>query len=142
MSTQNESRKRPVMVWVISFFVIISVLFGLLLMYLVYSGAFPLPPEQEGYLTRMTALDYAFSGALAAVQLYAAIAFLRLRKIAYYLFSATLVINILFSLWQINQEGFFPGVGQSGIIGMFFGWGISLAICIYAWRLMKRGVLT
>lgn len=142
MPMEEATRKPPALVWVISIFTILSVLFGMLSIYLVASGTFRLPEQTASHLTELSAFDYGLAVVLAAAQLYAAIAFIRLKKIAFYLFAATFVINLASSAWQGIDAAIPAEAGSAPLVGMFVGWAISLAICIYAGWLAKRGVLT
>ncbi len=142
MSLERQNSKRPAWVWIISILIMISVGFTLLSLYFVGSGAIPIPAEADSHLSQMTMFDYSLAVFLALAQLYAAIAFLRLKKIAFYVFSSALAMNVLISFWHAIVKGLNVGTAQSGLIGTVIGWAIGLAICAYAWRLMKQGVLT
>jgi hypothetical protein len=51
-------RKRPVGVWVVTIFVVLSTLFTAFSFYAVFSGKISIPPAQQAYLATLTPLDH------------------------------------------------------------------------------------
>jgi hypothetical protein len=140
-ATLVASSKRPKLVWVICAFTGFSAVFIALSYYLVYSGAIPLTPAQEQYLGSLSSLDRAVSFTIAAINLSAATFLFLLRRHAAPLFTLGLSISVLTGIWHALYQGWPAAVGGS-VSGTLIGWGISLAVCLYAWRLVQRGVLT
>jgi hypothetical protein len=131
---------RPTWVWIISIFYLMSGV-GLLYSYaLVFSGKVPFTAAQADYFRHMTTFDYVFA-ATQNVLLYSAAVFLFLmRKPAAYLFLLCLLLSIP-GAFLVIRKGFFGLYGGLGLFGTILGYAISIAICVYAWRLLKRGAL-
>ena len=136
------SGKRPKFVWAVFLFYILSVGYTVLSFALVYSGAISVTPEQGAYLRNLSTFDWVITVLTGALNVAGAIAMFLLRKIAFYLFSAAFVLVILQTLVHAITTNFLAALGGPGAVGALIGYGISLAVCIYAWRLRARGVLS
>ncbi len=141
-NNSNSKKKRPVLVWVISIFYLFSFAWTTLSFFLIFSGVIPLPPEQEAYFNNLTTFDYGYTFLLMGINLAGAISLFLLRKIALYLFVGGLAISILSTIWHILTKGWLQAVGSAGLTGSLIGYVISIAICIYIWKLTNKGVLT
>jgi hypothetical protein len=71
-----------------------------------------------------------------------------LRKRAFDLFVTAFALSLASVFWQLLMGGPLSTLFTKntfvlviGIFGLTLGWGISVAICVYAWRLRQRGVL-
>ena len=138
----NEvQHKRPKWVWAISIFYFFSAAYTLLSFYLINSGAVAVPEATKAYLDSLTAMDYAFTILIGLANLIGAISLFLLRKIAYPLFLASLVANVIMSVWHIMSKNMLSASVSGGAIGMFIGWGMLLAVCLYAKKLTKTGLL-
>lgn len=138
---QVTQHRRPTWVWVISVFYFLSAAYTLLSFYLINSGAIAVPAATKAYLDGLTATDYAFTILIGLANLIGAISLFLLRKIAYPLFLASLVANVLMSVWHIVSKNMLSAFVSGGAIGMLIGWGMLLAVCLYAKKLTKSGVL-
>jgi hypothetical protein len=80
---------------------------------------------------------------LALVSLSGALSLFLLRKEAYYIFCASLVINVTMTLWHCLTKGWLAAIGsiRGGIPGLVIGWGIVVAVCIYSGKLKNRRIL-
>ena len=134
--------RRPKLVWVIFVLALLSVGYTALSLYLVLSGSIPLGEEEAKYFRSLTPIDYAVTGATGLLNLGGAIALFWLRKVALYLFAAAFAIGILGTLRHVADASFAAALGGPGVIGMLAGYALWIAVCIYAWRLKSRGVLT
>ena len=72
-------KKRPVLVWVISIFYIISALGAVISLLLIFGGAIPLNAEQKAALSKVTMFDYSYPVILAVVNLTGGVCLLFLR---------------------------------------------------------------
>lgn len=131
---------RPRWVWAIFIFYMFSAVATFFSFYAVYSGAIPLPEEQKRYLADLTAFDHILSFGILGINLVAAVQLFRLRRISVYLFAAALSLGVLMTTWKISTKGWLAATGGSGS-SVLFGWAIAVAICLYAWRLARKGVL-
>jgi hypothetical protein len=138
----QTSRKRPKLVWVIFLLTVLSVGYTALSSYLVLSGTIPLGPEEARYFQTLRPVDYAVTAAIGLVNVAAAIALFRLRSVAVYLYAAALAVGIVNVLVHAATTSFVAVLGGPGIIGASIGLACWTAVCIYAWRLKARGVLT
>jgi len=68
-----------------------------------------------------------------------------LKRTALYLFTASISISILVTVWHIIYKDWFQvlsGVGGSSlIVSTVFGWALILVIYMYTWKLYKTKVL-
>lgn len=133
--------KRPKLVWAASLFYLLSVGYTALSFLLIYSGSIPVTPEQVAYFRNLSAFDYVITALTGLLNVAGAIAIFRLRKIAFHLFTAAFVLVILQTLVYAITTNFVAAVGGPGAVGVLIGYGILLAVCIYAWKLKARGVL-
>jgi hypothetical protein len=134
--------KRPKWVWAISIFYFLSAVYTLLSFYLVHSGAVTVSGATHQYLASMTALDYVFSILLGVAGLVGAVTLFFLRKVAYFFFLGSLILNILMTVWYALSNNLLAALpGGTAVIGMIIGWGMLLAVCIYIKKLSKLGVL-
>lgn len=133
--------KRPKWVWAISIFYFLSAAYVLLSFYLINSGAVPVPEATRAYLDGLTAFDHAFSILIGVANLLGAISLFLLRKVAYPLFLASFVANVLVSTWHMISKNMLSALVSGGGIGMLIGWGMQLAVIWYVRRLAKSGVL-
>ncbi len=162
METNNLSAKknRPVLVWVISIFYLISfpltiLSFGL---FFIFRNIFPLTAGQEAYFNNLTTFDYGYTVLLMGINLAGAISLFLLRKTALYLFAGGLTIGTLYTIWRISTKGWLQAMGVGGpiegnliiqvasiigaLIGACIGYAISIAVCVYVWKLKKDKILT
>jgi len=137
----QQVNKRPKLVWVVFLFYVLSVGYTALSFFLVFSGAIPVTPEVAAYIINLSAFDWVITALTGLLNVAGAIAIFRLRKVAYYLFTATFVLVTLQTLVHIVTTNFVAAIGGPGLIGALIGYGITLAVCIYAWKLKARGVL-
>jgi len=133
--------KRPKLVWIVFLFYLISVGYTGLSFFLVYSGSIPVTPEQARYFQNLSAFDYTITALSSLLNLAGAIALFQLRKIAFHLFTAALVVAILQTLIHAITTNFVNALGGPGAIGILIAYGVLAAVCLYAWKLKARGVL-
>lgn len=137
----EKSRRRPVGVWLISAFYLVSAGWTLLSFALVLGHVVPLPPDQQAYFDSLTAVDWSFSVAIAALGVGAAVCLFLLRRIAVVLFAVALVLNLAFTAIHAMRTNWAEALGAAGLVGAVIGWLILVGVVAYAQRLAKRGVL-
>jgi hypothetical protein len=141
MNTKYK-RRRPFLVWVISFFYLFSAGWTLLSIYLVQRGVVQPTLQQTEYLDSLTSIDWTVSILIALAGMSGAICLFLLRRLAFYLLTTSLTLNILTSIWHVLTKGALIAMGGPAAIGMLIGMGISAAICIYTWHLLKTEILS
>jgi len=135
-------------VWGIFVFYAVTLVSGLLSRALIYLGLYPMPEQQQAMLRNQSTGSVVFGLALIILNMVAAVWLWLLRKRAFELFVAAFILGIASVIWQFMFGGPMASLLTQGtlilvitIFGLLVGWGISLAICWYAWTLRQRGVL-
>jgi hypothetical protein len=143
-------RKRPVMVWVISFFYFIFTpigALGIFLMPMLASSGIPMSDVQRHYFQSQNVFDYALAAFGMLLNLVGATLLFRLRKTAFYCFLGVFVLTLFNFAYQIAFKNWIgvmgsqPGGFVSAAIGLIFSIGINLAIIWYVWHLRDTKVL-
>jgi hypothetical protein len=129
-------------VWVVFAWYVFSAGYTVLSFVLIHSGVVPLTAEASRYLGSLSPLDYAVTVLALVLNVAGAISLLRLRTAALYLFVAALALNVAMVGLHAVTKGFVAALGAGGPIGLVLGYGISVLVCIYVWRLHARGTLT
>ena len=140
---ENPIPKRPIWVWVISIFILIGYGYSLVITYLVSSGVIvPLTLKERALFDSFNLFGHPLSFLTSLADILAAITLFLLRKVAFYLFSASFILYILTTAWQIQTEGWIAATPTSWVIGAFIGVGFYLALCLYSRNLIKKGILS
>lgn len=137
----NNGRRRPIGVWIIFGFYLLSAGFSLLSTALVFSGVIPVTPSQSAHLSSLSAIDWICSIGIGVVSLSAALSLFLLRRISVGLFTAALALNLTYTAIQILTTNWLEAIGGPGFLGMLIGWTILVFVILYARKLAKRGVL-
>ncbi len=137
------ANKRPVWVWVISVFYILSAAWTCIAWYMVISKGMYVTPEGKTYLESLTAFDYAISIIQALLSLSAAVMLFLLRKVAYRLFCTALVVALIATAWHTLARGWLTAMQsiRGGLFGAVMGVALLFAVCFYTGRLRERGKL-
>jgi hypothetical protein len=138
---QIVRRKRPILVWLISLFILLSAIWTLLSFYLILTGAIPLDPAQKAYFDRLTLIDHVSTIIPGLLNMSAAVALFLLRRIALYLFLSASGLSFVLAAWHATAKGWVEALGGAGLIGALIGYVLMIAVLIYTWRLSKKGVL-
>lgn len=133
--------KRPVWVWVITIFFLLSAVWTLLSFYLILSGSIPIDPAQKAYFDQLTPLDYLSTVGVGLINIAGAITLFMLLKIARILFLCSLVLSLGITAWHATTKGWVEAIGGAGLVGAMIGYAILAIVCVYAWHLTKKGVL-
>ena len=142
MMVTASNRKRPIGVWVIFIFYTVATAFTAFSYYLVYGGKVALSDAQAAYFAGLTVWDHLISAMQAILSLSGAVVLFAMKRPAPYLFTANAVLGVAVTMWQIVSKGWIEAIGTSGVVGAIMGWGILIAVCLYAWHLLKKGQLT
>ena len=138
----GEKKKRPKWVWAITIFYFFSAGWTLLSFYLIGSGLIPMGPAAKAYFDSLSTFDYILTVLLGLAGFFGAITLFLLRKIAFYLFAGALIANPVLTIWHALSKGWIAAVGYAGLVGAVLGWALLIAVCVYSWKLTKKGVLT
>jgi hypothetical protein len=146
MATENVDetgkQKRPILVWVISAWYFLSVTVMMVSHVTILAGFVPVREEQRAYFESLTGVDHLFTFLCGSLTIAAAVSLFLLSRVAAKLFALSLVFSIAFSMSLTFRGKLFGAGGGSGLSGAIIGWLIMGAVCFYAWKLEKRGILT
>jgi len=141
-------RIRPGWVWGIFLFYLVTAGWAILARVLIWVDLYQAPEEQLAILRNQSIGSVFFGFALAGLSLTAATMLWLLRRLAFTLFVAATALTICSTVWQMFSGGPLDQLmSQSTLIlivmlfSLLGGWAISLAICMYAWKLRQQGVL-
>lgn len=140
-----QKKKRPGWVWAISIFYFLFAGGILFFLYLIGTGAVPLNAAQETFFSSLTGLEYGLTILMGLANLFGAVALFLLRKFAFNLFVTALGANLLLTALYAETEGLVAAIGGpslAGLVGSLIAWALIIAVCIYSWKLIQRGVLT
>ena len=138
----GPARERPAWVWVILVYYVLATILTALSYAVINSGLVPMPAAQQKYLASLSWFDHVASISLLTLRLAAAVQLFRLRKISALLFPSAFLLGLLYFGVRLAVNGPDVALGQARWASMAFGWAVAIAICVYAWRLHRRGVLS
>jgi len=141
MEMSISVRKRTVWIWIISIFFLVSSLWGLWSYYLIASGKAPIEDLKSPYFANLTILDYAFLVLIQLANLCGAITLFLMRRAAFYLFMTGLIASIMLTIRAAIKGSFQNSNPVAMAVGMTIGFGIAIVVCMYTWKLLKRGTL-
>jgi hypothetical protein len=137
----QQPSRRPVWIWVISVFYLLSAGYTLLSFAWIHSGAVKLNAAQEAYFASLTSVDWFFTLSIGVIGIAGAISLFLLRRLSVTLFSISLALNLAFTAFHMMRTNWIEALGGAGLFGILIGWVILVAVILYARHLMKRGVL-
>ena len=132
VSETNTKRKRPVLVWLISGFIVLAVVGGNAY-FLVHLFGMGNDATYAAGLSDLTAMDYVRRAVGALLSLAAAVSLFLLRKIAVALFLVMLALASALVVYSVSV-----GVPPQGAFVMLV---LPALMFWYAWRLKKWGLL-
>ncbi len=138
---QDAPRKRTLWIWLIAIFYGVSVPWTVLSFWRTNSGAIPLTGAQAAYFASLSAFDYFVSIATGVCTLCGAVALFFLRKSSVPLLLVGLGLNAAVLVWHSLTKQWVAAMSGPGMVGAVIGWTLTIAVVVYAWRLMKRGAL-
>ena len=139
---EKSSTCRPIGVWVVSAYYLLSAGWTLLSFALIFGGAIKITAAQEAYFASLTGIDWFFSLAIGVTDFSAAVCFFLLRRVAVALFSVALALNLAFTAFHVMRTNLSEALSGAGLLGVLFGWLILVAVIVYARRLAKGAVLS
>lgn len=115
---------------------------NLSMLWLIQTGSVNLPAEELA-MVKKTAMVWTLGGLLPMANLAGAISLFLLRKIAVYIFSGMFAAGLINGIIQlILLDWSFQTISSQSLAQVVVGYAITLAVCIYAFRLKEQNVLT
>ena len=136
------NKKRPVRVWVITIFYLLTAGYTLLSYFLIFSGIIAVNEAQQTYFASLGVFDWITTLLIGVLGLSAAISLFMLRKIAVKLFGIALSLNIALTLIQTFRTNWAEALEGPGLIGVIIGLIILVVILFYAKKLDKQQILS
>jgi hypothetical protein len=134
--------RRPVLVWIITIYMLFGVVAGVVGSYLLFTGKLPMAdPAQRAYLESFGAADFALSVITGGVYAAAAVYLFRLRKKALNLFIAHMILSLSTTAYHMLDPNYRAFMAGTGTVGAAVGWAVTLAVIFYVYRLRRRGIL-
>lgn len=142
--SNNSVSKRPVLLWLICIFYVVSFFWTVLSYYLVLTESIPVSIEMKVYMRSLGLFSWTLTALNAILSGAAAILLFLLKKQCVSLFAATLVLGISGILWNIfgNDGLWLKAMPRGGGAGAFLGMAILISVLLYSRHLVKRGLLT
>ncbi|MCF8023950.1 MAG: hypothetical protein K9K82_00485 [Desulfobacteraceae bacterium] len=146
MMEQNQKKRRPVWIWVISIFYFGFGISGLMAI----AMALIIHTQGAGPAGEIASLDdlmrSSLWGILPAANIAGAVSLFLMRRIAFAIFSGLLAAKIALQMFfETPLSNAISGGGGSANMEMILGYGLGyiilLAVCIYARHLKKTGIL-
>ncbi len=137
-----KNPKRPFWVWLISGFYLFSGMMNLSLLMLIHTENPGVSPQELAVLQK-TAMAWTLGGLLPLANLAGAVMLFLLRKTAFYIFSAMLIAGVLNGLFQfVRLDWSLETISRQGLSHVLFGYAITLAVCLYTYRLKQQKILS
>lgn len=137
----TPARRRPILVWVIFLFYLVSSVQVIVAMFFVAAGGVDMAPEQQAYLAKFSTLDRVIGYVNAAVTLVGVTLLFGLRQQAVNVLALAFALNLFSTtvVWIKTDPA--AVTSATGLLAQGLGIAIFGAVVYYAWRLEKRGML-
>lgn len=134
-------RKRPVLVWIIFLFYLISCVQVIVAMFFVAAGGVEMAPEQQAYLAKFTVMDRVIGYANAGLTLIGVTLLFSLRRQAVNVLALAFALNLFSTavVWIRTDPA--AVTTPTGLAAQALGLGMLGLVVFYASRLSKRGTL-
>lgn len=137
----KTGQKRPFWVWLIFAFYLFSGVMNLSMLWLILTGDVNLSPEELS-MARKTSLAWTLGGLLPLANIAGAVSIFLLRKMAFYIFSGMFIAGLANGMLQfVLLDWSLQTVSGQGLSQVGIGYLITLAVCIYTYRLKKQNIL-
>jgi hypothetical protein len=129
---------RPLGVWVVTIYIGVSIVFGLVAIASTSLGMIPLDKSGQAYV-RLTVLDRGMIAILLFLSIAKGIALFRLKKYALGLFLLAFIVNGAFLIFR--GQAMRTALPLSGETALFTSPVIGFVILIYVWMLYLKEIL-
>ena len=138
---EAQPRKRPVLVWIIFLFYLVSSIWVIVAMFFVSAGGVDMAPEQQAYLAKFTVMDRVIGYANAGITLVGVTLLFSLRRQAVNVLGLAFALNLFSTavVWFKTDPA--AVTTPAGLAAQALGIGMLGLVVYYSWRLNKRGLL-
>ncbi|NVJ61963.1 MAG: hypothetical protein HWE27_16345 [Gammaproteobacteria bacterium] len=143
IEAENDVDKRPILVWIIFIFACIGTL-GIASHFLMVSGVFPMDDVTANYYANLTILDNVLVVVGMVIGFVAALQLFRLKKNALHLMLVQLVLNVLFTIYNLNNSNyreFMEAINANIYLAIVPGAIFMVLYVGYTFYLYRRGTL-
>ena len=133
--------KRPLGVWLICVFYVLSIASTLISLAAVLTGTAELTPAQQRYFASLGPVDYLGNVLILAISGWAIFELFELRKAAVRALIIVLIMNLGLTAFHLLATNWVEAVGSSGIYRVVVSWAVLAVVLVYAWMLQREGVL-
>ena len=133
---------RPLAVWVIAIFYLLSIVSTLLSLVSVLTGVVEVTPAQQRYFDSLGPVDYLGNSLILLISAWAVVEFFLMRKAAVRAFVIALVMNIGLTAFHLVATNWREAAGESALATVIVSWIVSVGVLLYAKHLQQRGLLT
>lgn len=143
MTAQSTPRrKRPILVWVIFLFYLVSCVQVIVELFFVTAGGVEMAPAQQAYLAKFSVMDRVIGYVNAGVTLIGVTLLFSMRRIAVNVLALAFALNLFSTavVWFKTDPA--SVTAPAGLVTQAVGILLFGAVVYYAWRLDKRGRLT
>lgn len=134
----KKTKKRPLLVWIISWLTIFAAVFTGLSLYAIYSGQVEIPAEEAAYLSRMSSLQKVSSLMILIANFLGGLYLFQLRKEAFHLFAGAFIINIVSFFYELITGK----IGHDLGLELILPFSVGLGICWYIYRLIQKKIIS
>lgn len=138
---QGGSGKRPALVWIIFFFVMVSTGWSLLSLAIIHFNLIPLDDQTKTYFESQSWFDVLYSVVIGLLNIGGTVMLFLMRQQAFKLLLLGFLVSIASVVYQTIFKNWLMVVGIPGAVGAFIGYCISLAIILYTKSLMDKRML-
>jgi hypothetical protein len=141
VTQDNERVGRPTWVWVICAYYALGTVGTVRALSLLHAGTLPMTSAQAQYFHSLSTFQYGATLTVSLINAVAVVLLFLMRKPAAYLFPIGFVIGLIMAGFNAFTTGWAAALGVLGLVGAVLGWAIGIAVCLYVWRLLRRGML-
>ncbi len=133
--------RRPLLVSLIFFVYLFISLAEIGLMFLITAGAFDLPPQTAAAIESMDMADRIAGYVIAALVVVGVFLLYRMKRRAVPVLLLALALDAAGKIAAWFRHGLDKAMDPSGLSASFAGTALFALVCLYAWRLGKKGRL-
>ena len=131
--------KRPAGVWLVFLFYLLWSILALIGAFAILVGG--VAPSDGTYMAAVGTLGGIIALILGTLNFAGAMYFFLLRRVSALLFSVALALNLAYSV-MLHFQTNWASVPTHGLFFSLVSWGMQVFVVLYAWNLVRKGMLT